>query len=249
MDIDAAIRGQLDQELAESSPPPMGSLVTDAVTAGQRLRRRRRAATFGGAAAGALLLATGGMVLSATLRGTAAPETAGAPPVVVQTAAPSVSPPPESPTGVTPEVIVARLIPMLPPGGEVSVVEGNSDEFGADVTLTYTVGGKTGQITVGVLAGEDPARFVCHNPKDKTCKRTVTDDGVTVRSLMLDKQTVRVDADLPGDVIVFVEADKSVLGRTRAVAIATDLTWLDVADPAEIAAAAQTVDTLRKPGG
>jgi hypothetical protein len=133
---------------------------------------------------------------------------------------------------------------MLPAGGTVSDLQTRTDEYGADVTFTYTNADKHGSIVVGVVIGPDPARFVCHNPKEKTCKRSTT-GGVVVRSLIMDKSTIRVDAGFTGDVIVFVEADKSVLSRTQAVAIARDHTWLEHADQAEMDSAAGTVDPLR----
>jgi hypothetical protein len=249
MEGNAAIRGQLDQELADSSPPPLGSLVADSIVDGRRLRRRRRFATVAGAAAGVLLLIGGGAVTAATLGGgAAAPETAGqgGPPIMAPATPPTTTAPAPKlpPTGLTAEVVMARLIPLLPAGGTVSDLKTTDDEYGADVTFTYTNGSRHGSIVIGVVIGPDPARFVCHDPKDKTCKRSNT-GGVLVRSLMLDKATIRVDAGFTGDVIVFIEADTSVLSRTQAVAIARDHTWLEHADQAEIDSAAQTVGPLR----
>jgi hypothetical protein len=247
MEGNAALRGQLDQELADSSPPPLGSLVADSIVDGRRLRHRRRFVTIAGAAAGVLLLIGGGAVTAATLRGgQAAPETAGqggGPPITAPTSTPAPATP-LPPTGITAEVIMARIIPLLPAGGTVSGLHTSTDEYGADVTFTYTNGGKHGGIVVGVVVGPDPARFACHNPKDKTCKHSNT-GGVLLRSLMLDKKTVRVDAGFTFDVIVFVEADTSVLSRAQAIAIAKDPGWKQHADQAEIDAAAQTVDPLR----
>jgi hypothetical protein len=251
MEGNAAIRGQLDQELADSSPPPLGSVVADSIVDGRRLRRRRRFVAVVGAAAGVLLLVGGGAVTAATLRGgSAAPETAGqgGPPIVANTTpATTTTTAPAAPlpsTGLTAEVVMARLIPMLPAGGTVSKLKTTTDEYGADVTFTLTLGGKRGSVVIGVVIGPDPARFICHDPKDKTCKRTVS-GGVTVRSLMMGKTTIRVDAGFTGDVIVFIEADTSVLSRTQAVAIARDHTWLDHADQAEIDSATRTVEPLR----
>jgi hypothetical protein len=245
MEGNAALRGQLDQELADSSPPPLGTLVSDSIVDGRRLRRHRRFATVAGAAAGVLLLIGGGAVTAATLRGgQAAPETAGqgGPPVVAATTA---APGPKlPPTGLTAEVVMARLIPLLPAGGTVSDLNTTTHEYGADVTFTFTRAGKRGSVVVGVVIGPDPARFACHNPKDKTCKRSNT-GGVLLRSLMLDKRTVRVDAGFTWDTIVFVEADTAVLSRAQAIAIAKSSVWKEHADQAEIDAATQTVDPLR----
>jgi len=247
MEGNAALRGQLDQELADSSPPPLGSLVADSIVDGRRLRRHRRFATVVGAAAGVLLLIGGRAVAAGTLRGSsAAPETAGqgGPPIVTPSFTPAPPAPALPPPGLTGEVLMARLIPLLPAGGTVSDLRTTTDEYGADVSFTYTVAGKHGGIVVGVVVGPDPARFACHNPKDKTCKRSNT-GGVLLRSLMLDKRTVRVDAGFTWNVIVFVEADTSVLSRKQAVAIATDKGWKEHADQAEIDAAMRTVDPLR----
>jgi hypothetical protein len=243
MEVDAALRGQLDQEIVDSGPPPIGTLVADSVVAGRRLRRQRRTATIAGSAAAVLLLVGGGVVAASTLRTDAAGtgQTVGQapPPVVAQTSAP-----PLPQTGLSAEVVLARLIPLLPDGGTISDVQLNTEEYGADVTFAFANGSKEGTITIGVLAGADPARFACHDPKDKTCKRTVTDEDVTVRSLVLDRTDVRVDAGFPDDVIVFIEATRSVLSRTRAVAIATDAIWTEPADQSEMDAAARTVADL-----
>lgn len=59
------IRDRLAQELADSDPPPLGTLVADAATAGMRRRRYRYAAVASGAAALVALTSVG---LGAALR-------------------------------------------------------------------------------------------------------------------------------------------------------------------------------------
>src|SRR5262245_14392840 len=172
----AALRGQLEQELTESSPPPIGSLVADSLAAGHRMRRQRRFLAVVGVAAAVLLVLGGGSVLVSSLRG----GSTGGTQIGGQPSAPSappttVAPTPSStatggpPTGLTPEVVMARLIPFLPPGGTVSDFLGSSDEYGQNISFTYTVDGKHGSVVFGLLVGPDPERFGCHNPNDKTC--------------------------------------------------------------------------------
>jgi hypothetical protein len=247
----AALKGQLDQELAESSPPPLGSLVADSLTAGRRLRRRRLVVAVVGVTAAVLLVIGGGSVLVSSLRGAPAAGTRigsqpSVPPTTAAPASPSAAPVP--PTGLPTDVVVARLIALLPPGGTITDVSATSDDFGTDVTLTYTKNGKPGSVAFGVLIGPDPERFICHNPADKTCKRKTLSGGRVVRSLMLEPTVIRADASFPGDIIVFIEADTSVVNRAQAIAITTNQTWLEPPDQAEIDAATQTVAPLRKPG-
>jgi hypothetical protein len=245
------VRGQLDSELAESSPPPLGSLVADSLAAGRRLRRQRRVLAILGVTAAVLLVLGGGSVLVSSLRGTAGGTQVGGQPTV-PSAPPPTTPSPTSspvpPTGLPADVVMARLIPLLPPGGTVADLQASSDEYGVDLTFTYTVGGKHGSVAFGVLVGPDPERFVCHNPKDKTCQRKTLSGGRVVRSLMLERTVIRADASFPGDVIVFIEADASVVSRSQAIAITTNHTWVEPTDQAEVDSAAQTVAPLKKPG-
>src|SRR3954467_5511919 len=78
-DVTQDLRHLFEHELGAQMPPPLGSLVEDAVRDGRRLRRRRSVGTGGGGAAGALaVVAAVAMIGVPGLRGGGAPADIGA---------------------------------------------------------------------------------------------------------------------------------------------------------------------------
>src|SRR5262245_16038807 len=66
------IRRQLETELGAASPPPLGSIVSDAVASGRRMRSRNRVLSAIGA--GAVVVLAGGGIVGAWMLRPAAPQ-------------------------------------------------------------------------------------------------------------------------------------------------------------------------------
>ncbi|MFC7481104.1 hypothetical protein ACFQX7_15180 [Luedemannella flava] len=121
--MQSEIRDRLTGELADSGPPPLGSLVTDAVAAGTRLRRRRLAALASGATA-LVIAASAGVI--ATLTAGPAPTTvpqfgaAAGPSAAEKTVEPSASAPalviPPGHKATSGQAVVAVLKTLVPDG-------------------------------------------------------------------------------------------------------------------------------------
>jgi hypothetical protein len=218
------IRRRLEAELAQSEAPPIGSLVGDALLTGRRLRLRRRFVMGIGVSAGLAIMVAGAVAVSSAL---------GADPALQagpQSTAPAAS---GSPTQVvvpgaslmTEEDVLTALAAVLPPGAQVQQPHVTGDEFSTTVVFTLANGNASGQVALGVLAGSDPARLVCHDETGPSCQAG-TVNGATVRSFYLPDGVLRVDAGLSDAVIVFIEAEADLLTRDQAVTIATDEVWL-----------------------
>jgi hypothetical protein len=122
MDSDLQFRQQITAELADSAPPPLGSIVADATARGARLRRRHR---FARATAGVAVLGAGAVLVWLVGVGPGAHalgrQPAGADPVKsaapTPTSSPSVAP---GRTYTTGRAVVALLLDLVPPGGQTS---------------------------------------------------------------------------------------------------------------------------------
>lgn len=183
---------RLAQELAERPEPPVGDLVTGALSRGRRLRAVRRAKIVVGAL-GLTALLVGGVVLGGQLLGgggamhrqlpaasgtahppylTIAPHSAAEP--YDRTAPWHGAPAPviEQPAGpkspVTPAAIAYRLAQLLP-AGQVSHVERGQDTSG-EISLNFDPGHGTGRLHMW-LASAGPIEAGCASTPDSptTC--------------------------------------------------------------------------------
>ncbi|GAA0799189.1 hypothetical protein [Spirilliplanes yamanashiensis] len=119
------LRALFERELAAHDPPPLGSLVGDAVRDGRRLRRRRSLLTTGGAAAGALAAVVAVAVIGlpgpgggpADLPAGAPSPVLSAPPSAAPPALPPTAPPSAGPTCLVPPRSTApqATVTLCPP--------------------------------------------------------------------------------------------------------------------------------------
>ena len=259
MDTEVRIRESLDRELSEAGRPPLGSIVADAVAAGRRRRRWRRGAVVA-SGAGALTV----MVVTALLlrpASTVGPVPPGDPTTAARKAA-------------TGEAVIALLLDLLPPGGEVAEVEHFTDRGVAAGSLLYDDGHGPATVSAGVADHQNEgsgafAGMGC--PPDAegfTCRHRVTPDGVEVRVTTMGPydcsdrkcsiKDVRVEIRRPDGTFVTVDSYNGPFGHDRAatraetlldadrmLAMATDPRWGLTMDAALVDGAAARIRAVR----
>jgi hypothetical protein len=130
----------LAREIAASGPPPLGSLVADAVTTGLRRRRLRRYTVAASGAVALVLTLTVGMLLRP---GGEVATPAGPGPTT--SAAGAAKP-------ATGQAVVALLLDLLPPGGDVSEVEYYAADGIVSGGLLYDDGHGAATVSAGLSA-------------------------------------------------------------------------------------------------
>jgi hypothetical protein len=171
VDTQIEIRDQLARELAEAKAPPLGSLVTDALTRGRRHRRRRRFAVAGSGLVVMAVLVAAGVVFAGQPSGggsglvpgeAASPATTPPDRAGPDKAPPTTTPadPPVIPAGhkaTTGAAVVALLLDLLPPGGGISEVEHFEEAGVASGGFLYDDG--RGAATVSAGVADRPAGY------------------------------------------------------------------------------------------
>jgi hypothetical protein len=248
------MRDRIVRGLAETGPPPLGSLVADALATGVRMRRRRRYTVLaGGMAALAVMVSVGVVLAGRPVGGVAVPGAVPTPtaeaskpdgrgPTAHPTPTPLVVPPGHRP--ITGEAVVALLIDLLPPGGEISEVDVWSAEGVAGGGFLYDDGRGAATVSAGVAGrpadyGPGVTGLACPaGDRDMRCEHSDGPDGLEIRVLRLGpyggdcsdaKCTIanlRVEVRRPDGVYVTVDAYNGPFGRNRAAT--RDATVLDV---------------------
>lgn len=186
MNADVQIRDQLARELADSSAPPLGALVADAVVTGSRLRVRRRLAVVTTSVAGVVALLSAGVFFASNVNGSSS----SAP---LLPAGPK-SPVPSSPVGhkaTSGEAVIALLTDLLPPGGQISEVDFYSENGNVSGGFVYDDGHGAATVSAGVSDkpadyGTEVTGMQC--PADGggfVCQYSLTPDGVEVRVITM----------------------------------------------------------------
>jgi hypothetical protein len=255
VDTQVEIRDQLARELAAAGAPPLGSLVTDAMTVGRRARLRRRYAVVGCGLAALVVLVAGGAVVGGRPSGggfaPAAASSAPPEPTPVPTATPTDDAPaiPAGHKATTGAAVVALLLDLLPPGGDISEVEHYEEAGVASGGFLYDDGRGAASVSAGVADhpadyGAEADGFAC--PPDAegfTCQSTTLGRGLTARVLVMGPygcadtkcglRNLRVEVRRLDGVYVIVDSYNGPFGRNRAPT--RDDTLLDVDEMLAIA--------------
>jgi hypothetical protein len=225
------IRDRLAQELADSDPPPLGTLVADAAAAGARRRRHCYAAVASGAAALVALTSVG---LGAALR-PVAPPSPGLQIGADQTTAPvdghrpsDEIPSPEPPVSVPPghkpafgQALVA-LLTELAPNGTITEVDFTSTPPASSGRFVLDDG--HGKATISVEVSTAPAD---HGPGSIVTFST-TPEGYAVQTVTIGPfdsdctdakcglKQLRVQVHRPDGIYIVVDAYNGPFGHNRA---------------------------------
>jgi hypothetical protein len=264
VDSQVQIRDRIVRELAETGPPPLGSLVADALARGVRLRRRRWYTVLAsGLAALAVMVSAGVLLAGRPVGGLSAPGAAASPTAEVpkvERSEPAASPTPAAlviPPGhraTTGEAVIALLIDLLPPGGEISEVDFWGDSGVASGGFVYDDGRGAATVSAGVADrptdyGSTVTGMGCPtDAPDMPCEYSVRPDGIELRVLRLGPydctdakcsiQDLRVEIRRPDGVYVMVDSfngpfgggrpatrDETLLDLDQMLAIARDPRW------------------------
>jgi hypothetical protein len=251
------IHDQLDHELADSAALPLGTVVTDAIATGTRMRRRQRltVAASGGAA----------LAVIATVAVFAAPYfgSGGTPgPQLAIPAASSdpVTPPPEklapgpSPTVTIPvppgqkltsgAAVISLLRDLVAPPGGISEIDRSESYDGASGSFVFDDGAGAATVSAGVSTG--PAKYGpdvtgMQCPADDQyikCQHSVTPEGLEIRIMTMGPyadateaknsiKDVRVEVKRPDGVYVTAEAYNGPFGHNRGATRADTILSVD----------------------
>lgn len=201
---------QIEDELSASEPPPLGTVVADAVATGTRMRRRRRLAVVASGGAALAVIATVAILAAPYFGsgGTPAPQLA-----IPAASSDPVTPPPDklapgpSPTITIPvppgqklttgAAVVALLRDILTPPGAISEIDrsesyGGSETYdGAGGSFVFDDGAGAATVSAGVSTGPfeygpDVTGMQC--PADDQyikCQHSVTPEGLEIRIMTM----------------------------------------------------------------